>query len=257
MAPHPTRIAAAAALLLLTLGPSVRGVEGTPAAARIADPQQPGVTGPVIEEPGIGPLASGAGMAAGEGPDAVIGSTLLYFDTPEQLAIAADALERFARHGLVVPPGLEISFHGDLDSCGGHQGVATHGGAIERIDLCCTHEFTLMHELAHAWAEYTLTEAQRRAFLEERGLESWRDGVPWEERGTEHAAQIIAWGLGDRPIRLLKTPDAGFDRLAAGFSLLTGHLPLFMDDGAATTRGPDLAAVPDVPAGALPAPEPR
>jgi hypothetical protein len=257
MAPHSTRLAAAAALLLLTLGPSGRGAEAAPAAGRFLDPLQAGTAGPAIEALEPEPDAPEHEMAAGEGPDAAVGGILLFFDSAEQFAIAADALERFANHGLDLPPGLEIRFHADLEACGGHMGLATHGGSFERIDLCCTNEFTLMHELAHAWAEHTLTEAQRRAFLEERGLQSWRDGVPWEERGTEHAAQIVAWGLGDRPIRLMKTPDSGFDRLASGFSLLTGHLPLFMDDEATAPGDAAPAAAQNAPAAPLPAPEPR
>lgn len=66
----------------------------------------------------------------------------------------------------------------------------------------------------------------RERFLKLRNLAAWNDfGLPWKERGTEHAAEIIAWGLGEGVRPLLPLP---FDpeELIEGYTLLTGHAPL-------------------------------
>lgn len=54
-----------------------------------------------------------------------------------------------------------------------------------------------LHELAHAWDHWNLTDYDRRMFLDLRGLDSWRGSdVPWAQRGTEELAQLIARVLG-------------------------------------------------------------
>jgi hypothetical protein len=249
-------IAALVALLLAHLGPG----GGSPGTALAIEPS-------AEAEPMGAPIqpAEAPATAIGELPEpdrgrgAAIGGILLLADTPEQAAMALDALHRFAEFGLELPPGLEIHFHDDLESCGGHRGLATHGTDLERIDMCRTHQFTLMHEMAHMWAEHTLTDRQRQAFLDERGLRSWRDGAPWEERGTEHAAHAIAWGLGDRPIPLAEIPDTSFDRMTAAFELLTGHTPGFTQNasGSADERPAEPGAQGDESSSRRTAAQPR
>jgi hypothetical protein len=226
--------AAIAALLLAHLGPGGGNPDTALAIETSAEPAPMRAPTQQAEAPAT---AIGELPAPDRAEGAAIGGVLLFANTPEQAAMALDAMHRFADFGLELPPGLEIHFHDDLEGCGGHRGLATHGTDLERIDMCRTHQFTLMHEMAHMWAEYTLTDRQRQAFLEERGLRSWRDGVPWEERGTEHAAHVIAWGLGDRPIPLAEIPDTGFDRLISAFELLTGSRPGFAQIAAGSADG--------------------
>ena len=86
---------------------------------------------------------------------------------------------------------------------------------------------TLLHELAHAWADLTLDSEMRRRFLDLRGLDIWHDNsVPWEERGFEHAAEIIAWGLLDQDLLLTSIGETDTRKLAEAFELLTGRKPL-------------------------------
>ena len=163
-----------------------------------------------------------------EAPDLRYDDVLLFFTSPEQEAIAVDSLERFAAAGLDLPEGLEIHFHDDSEACGGHaRAIAVHGLETERIEMCTSHDFTLRHELGHIWVWEHLEDADRDAFIEERELPTWSDvAFPWDQRGTEHAAHIIAWGLGDVPIRLSEISVYDFDYLTEGFQLLTGRLPL-------------------------------
>ncbi len=55
----------------------------------------------------------------------------------------------------------------------------------------------------------------------------WNDhAFDWWNRGTEHAAEIMAWGLGEfsRKPRLL--PDTEIDSLDTAYRRLTGTAPL-------------------------------
>ena len=103
----------------------------------------------------------------------------------------------------------------------------------------------MLHELAHAWAQITLTEADEEAFLELRGLDSWDGpGQSWKELGREHAAEVIAWALLDEPnallflnenpdgtrqpeFRLLSIDESSVESLYEAFVALTGAEPAF------------------------------
>ena len=78
--------------------------------------------------------------------------------------------------------------------------------------------------------------------LEQRGLDTWAGGTEWDERGAEHAAEIITWAAMDENIsvrwletnidgtttdswKLFKVPNSNPDQLAAAFELLTGDVP--------------------------------
>src|SRR4029079_18782097 len=90
---------------------------------------------------------------------------------------------------------------------------------------------TTLHELAHAWAELQLSAAERAAFLELRGLDVWYDpGVPRHERGAEHAAEVVSWGLMDEMIPIIRIYDAEPPRLSEASCLLVGRAPLCTAD---------------------------
>jgi hypothetical protein len=156
---------------------------------------------------------------AGEGLTVVGG-------TPEQREMARWAVDRFHATGFVLPPG-EIRFHEDRDGCRGRSGYYSDGV----VSLCRTHldtmaARTLLHELAHGWVEVNLTDRERERFLAIRGLSTWNDqSVEWDARGFEHAAEIIAWGIGDQSDGTLapSIPRNSPDELAAAFEALTGR----------------------------------
>jgi hypothetical protein len=145
--------------------------------------------------------------------------------TPNQFDMGRWAVERFANAGLE-PPAVEIEFHGDPSGCGGHFGLARDG----HVDVCTTlvnvmARRALLHEMSHIWLDQNLDVDVRKRFMEMRELPSWNaSGDPWELRGYEQGAEIIAWALGER-ILTPQVPDIEPTLLARGFELLTGSAP--------------------------------
>ena len=141
--------------------------------------------------------------------------------TSEQLALARWAVGRFETAGLK-PPVVEIAFHGDALGCEGHMGWARAG----RVDVCTVlanemSRRSLLHEMSHIWLDQNLGIGTRNAFLRVRGLSSWNSSRdPWEFRGYEQGAEIMAWELGDR-ILSPQIPDNEPIRLDAAFELMT------------------------------------
>ena len=151
--------------------------------------------------------------------------------TVEQQDLVVWAMDRFVANGLDLPP-IETEFSPSTIDCMGHKGL--YYAAERRLHMCAMDKRTMLHELAHAWANVALSKADRQRFVELRGLNTWNDrGEAWKERGTEHAAETIAWALMDEPIhvrwvedgiesfRLLTIPDSDVNSLAAGFEALT------------------------------------
>lgn len=162
---------------------------------------------------------AGVAEAATFGPAMVVGGT------SEQVEMARWAVGRFESAGLTLPP-IQIRFHADLEGCGGHLGYYRRGA----VDVCGVSanlmaRRNLLHEMSHAWAETNVTGDRRVRFLELRGLETWNGYyVPWRERGFEHAAEILAWHLGDR-ILTPTVPDNEREQLEAAVeALLEGQL---------------------------------
>jgi hypothetical protein len=121
----------------------------------------------------------------------------------------------------------------------------------------------MLHELAHAWANESLSERAKEDFLSSRGLETWNDHhAPWDQRGTEHVAGTIAWGLADDPhhvkwvdtlpngatatTHLILTLGVDVETLVEDFKILTGMEPVFrhpdewaVDEEAVPTMSPE------------------
>ena len=146
--------------------------------------------------------------------------------TPAQREMARWAVGRFTAGELALPS-LEIRFHAARAGCHGRMGFYRDGTA----DLCGVHvnsmsRRTLLHEMAHGWVEANVSADLEARFLRLRQLETWNDhGADWEERGTEHAAEIISWALDgrgtgtDRPSIPMIDPN----QLAEAYELLTGR----------------------------------
>lgn len=154
------------------------------------------------------------------------------FRTQADAALTDWALARFEQAGLAFPP-LIIAFHDDKQPCNGYFGFF-RSGTPARIDICGFNwdrflmkpKATLLHELGHAWADYSLTEGARQRFLRLRGLTTWGDDqTPWNEQGSEQAAEIIAWAM-DRELQLATMRDAHPGTLAQAYLQLTGTMPL-------------------------------
>ncbi len=119
--------------------------------------------------------------------------------------------------------------HRSKDGCDGGLGLYFGG----RIDLCTkassepyARKFAL-HEIAHAWIETNVDPSVLRSFMDVRGVEAWnKKSFPWKERGTEQAAEIVTWGLGDGEIAPQLTEPLESKAMAGLYELLTGHSPI-------------------------------
>lgn len=150
----------------------------------------------------------------------------------EQIEIVSWALALFADAELALPP-IDFVGHDATGPCFDRAAAHTHASGRSRIDICTTMgrpvaEFLVLHEIAHAWDRRSLTADTRAAFLELRDLTEWRNDDParWHHRGAEHAAEIIMWGLMDRPVQVVRVAAASCAQLLAGYRLLTGAEPL-------------------------------
>lgn len=127
----------------------------------------------------------------------VVRGTRIYANTDDQLREALWALDRYTEAGLDLPT-LTIRLHNSNEPCGGHAGVYRIEDGTDTIDICNEARWTILHELAHAWAHENLTDADRDAFVALQGLETWSSPeIAWKDRGTEQAADLIAWKLSD------------------------------------------------------------
>jgi hypothetical protein len=165
--------------------------------------------------------------AAPVGPPTVTGLST------QEAEVLEWALSLYGEADLAVPP-IDVIGHDSRDGCRGHTGYHLRQQGRSTIHICGEYqrdfaEILFLHEIAHAWDLATLSDSGRTAFLELRGLVQWweADGDrPWDELGAEQAAEIITWGLRDRPMKVTTIPAADCDSLEAGYLALTGGPPL-------------------------------
>jgi hypothetical protein len=185
---------------------------------------------PVIDRVATGTVVTGDGTVIP-----------LFNAEPVQARLVEWAVDRFETAGIAAPTPRSIGFPPDL-RCAVLAGVATHTGEGVDLQLCeeadevCEGEgcepssvsrSTLLHELGHVWTQQNLDDAARERFLEFRGLEQWTGpGLERDASGSEHAAEIISWGLMDEPTWGARLPDSECAVLAEAFRLLTGVTPL-------------------------------
>ena len=152
--------------------------------------------------------------------------------TPDEANLVRWATDRFALVGLDLPA-VEMSFHGEREPCEGNQGIYQDDGRA-RVLVCIPdygtfasnllRQRTLVHELAHAWEQANLDDAERQALLEILDADDWYGPeATWEERGAERFAETIVWGLYDQ-VRRPTLIDTACAEVHADFREITGHL---------------------------------
>lgn len=163
-------------------------------------------------------------------------------DDLSQRQLAGWAISRFTEAGLSLPP-VVIVFPGrDLSGCDGAPGrVHLDRDPIE-VRMCWDSGFMLLHELAHVWEAHNVDPALHEPFMALRdGVKSWASSaVSWSERGREHAANVIAWGLLEDPYPISRTYPNDPESLESAFRFLTNRAPLH--DGGAPVLQPDRSA---------------
>lgn len=167
-------------------------------------------------------------------PDVRIAAT-----STEQEAIAEWAIGRFTAAGLRLPDVTIEIFASDQSNCGGVPARTYLDRTPAAVKICWSDPFVLLHELAHVWEARNVSKETREDFSVSRvGVRSWASReVDWDERGREHAANVIAWGLLEDPYPVSRTYPNDPDSMRAGFAILTGTEPLH--DGGHGVRKPD------------------
>lgn len=185
-----------------------------------------GATAPVGGPAPVVSDVSDSGMDRAEPSQPMVRTTSL---SPEVIVVGAtaaqeravtDTLGLFATANLPLPD-LEIEFADSPELCGGHAGrfVPADDGP-DRVAICGRMTLFVRHELAHAWARYALTQTDRARLLQNWELDRWRDARDeWSERGTEMAAQTIAFSLGLAEA----TDDPNMLRFVCSYEALTGE----------------------------------
>jgi hypothetical protein len=153
---------------------------------------------------------------------------------PADEALVDWAIDRYREAGLLLPT-IHLSFHTDSSPCEGARGGHRIEDEVSRVYVCVTElgatrelkvKRTLLHEFAHAWDHHNLTDDVRAAFMELHSLDGWTFDVPYEERGSEHAAETITWGLLDRPMLFGEFGDSTpWEIQHRGYLTLTGAEP--------------------------------
>ena len=221
------------ALVSIAIALVALGGPATPSTATPTTPVGPAapITSTSPAEPARPAPPAGRDVAAPAATDAADSSAITFtYVNALQVELFESAVDRFERAGLELPPVDVVGSRTDP--------VCTHGSAAHRFEdgrsriIVCgpeagpTEELVFLHELAHAWDHHQLTDDRRREFLEVRGLEHWRgDDVRWNERGAEHAADIIAWALVERVVHVTRLVRNGCEELRLGYRTLTGTEP--------------------------------
>lgn len=174
--------------------------------------------------------------------------------TPSLAALVGWALGRFDLAGLPLPEVRIVTFTSVTAYCDDIQGRAIEladsdpvtGEPLDggwQVVLCLDDDDlyiddlgvepsprarnAVLHEFSHVWLDQHLDATTRRYFLDTIGLETWNSHeYPWDERGFEWAACIVAWGLNDTSLRMFELDEPPMELRFQGFQLLTGRCPL-------------------------------
>jgi hypothetical protein len=190
---------------------------------------------------GLGSSPDPAGTASATtllpGAPAASGITVAPGTSAEQLGHVEWALARFERAGIRLPS-LEIQFYASYEDCKMRQGLMRISNGSITV-LQCEREApdirrSLLHELVHVWDLGTdlVKDDRRMRFMALRGVTAWNDPADeWPHQGVEQAAEVVAWGLMERPApipsRVGSTGPQDDSSLATAFTALTGVAPLW------------------------------
>ena len=129
-------------------------------------------------------------------------------------------------------PSLLVRGGQDGDECGQHLGFHRQHDTWSEIVLCKSgssgfERSVVVHELAHAWAAFELSDADKAVFQQVRGWEYWHDyeRAAWSDNGTEQAAEVLAWGVYDLAATIAIDHHGCVD-LAESYRALTGLDPV-------------------------------
>jgi hypothetical protein len=170
----------------------------------------------------------GAAILAGAAAGTVVGSepsVVAVGGTSADRARLDEVLEMFEVAGLTID-NAEVHFvEPGAGGCGdGWVGEYRTRWRRSVVTVCTDSQRTLVHELAHVWLDDHLSRRDQRRLVERWGLPAWRgDEVVWQERASEHAAEIVVWGV--MPGTVPRVPDMDPDQLSATYRLLTGRAP--------------------------------
>jgi hypothetical protein len=164
--------------------------------------------------------------------------------TPLLERVLQDAMARYDAAGIPEPKFDTVTFEPSRE-CVGRSGrlIQSEGRrnlfiCLFESDLCPAagecQEPTLavrgiiLHELAHAWTLDHVDDDLQSRFLQLVGLDEWHSDadLPWAEQGVEYSADVMAWGLLDKPARMARIGNPGCQDLTDAFRLLTGAEPL-------------------------------
>lgn len=161
------------------------------------------------------------GIESVEETEIRITETTIHSETEDQHEKVIWALGRFEEAGLELPP-VEIHIHNDRSECNGLNGYL--GGSQETgwVLHSCGVDFTLLHELAHAWDNHSLDEETREKFLGIAQADTWNNDENWNLAGGEHAANVIAWALMDERINQTRTRPYDYNSMLRACDILTG-----------------------------------
>jgi hypothetical protein len=153
------------------------------------------------------------------------------------------ALERFDSAGLAEPRIESVTFEPSRRCAGLSGRVVEETGSRDLFlclyerDLCfgggtcdvpaLNARVGILHELGHAWTLDHTDGPTRNRLLDLSGRETWDDpGAPWHLRGSEYAAEVLAWGLLDELVPMVRIGDPPCSELTEAFELLTGSKPV-------------------------------
>lgn len=184
--------------------------------------------------PGPGAVNADATATNEVAPESGLTPAVEFQDMPDDFVQMAEwATGLFEEADLDLPP-IRFVHHGDeTTACEGRRGAHRHVDGRSVVDICTSDvgpvvDVMILHETAHAWAEVGLTDERKAAFQQLRGWDVWRNHADfeWYENGSEQAAEMMVWGLVDRPLGIVTIHDTSCDDLEAGYRTLTGQAPL-------------------------------
>jgi hypothetical protein len=153
------------------------------------------------------------------------------------------AIRRFGEAGLAEPV-LDSVTYEPSRACADRSGRVLEADGQRRVFICIyesdlcpnlrscdvpssSSRFATLHELGHVWMLDNVDREIQSELLSLSGRTTWLGtDVLWVDRGVEYAADVVAWGLLEEEVDMVRIRRPGRDELAAAFCLLTGSSPL-------------------------------